>query len=277
MCAGDPWAAQIMGERPRMSSAMSLDGMRRTRTYGSYFVTRDHVEMDHLGDLDAVRSQAAEVYEWQGPPITRYSSSSKFETARVVVLRNTFGDPRALRGEHGDRYGSPVTLPTGVMDFPPTRANIDESFAPTGGTEIFTFGDGTWVRVDGWMAQRFRAAFSTVGAPPPRPPAGPSAAWEVCATFDQQKALASGAWGATPMRGVLRFLTTSSPNDVDLEMVYRFATPDLAQRAQAEYHQRCAQPTDYGQNDKGIFSLVPPCTNVASITADGPMLRFAIR
>src|SRR5581483_7760538 len=173
-CAGDPWLAQIMGERPRMSSAMSLDGMRRTRTYGSYFVTRDRVEMDPLGDLQSVRAQAAEVYAWQGPPITRYSSRSKYETARDVVLRSAFGDPRALRGEDGDRYASPVTLPTGVMDFAPTRANVDESFAPTGGTEIFTFGDGTWVRVDGWMAQRFRAAFSVVGQSPPLPPSGPA-------------------------------------------------------------------------------------------------------
>jgi hypothetical protein len=275
VCAGDPWLAQIIGERPRSSAAMSLDGMRRSRLYGPYFGSRDRVEMDHLGELATVRAQAAEVYEWQGPPITRWSSSDKYERSRVIVLRNAFGDPRAFREQNGaDRYASPITLPTGIMEFPPTQANINATFAPTGGSTIFTFGDGTWVKVDGWMAQRFRSAFSSVGNPPPLPPAASIAAWEVCAFFDQDRAMRSGAWATTPQRGVLRFF---AGGDVDVEMVFRFAAPDLATRAMSEQRIRCSQPEYASGGDKGIFSLTPPCRGVLSASVDGPMLRYALR
>jgi len=246
--------------------------MRRTRIYGPYFSTRDRVEMDHLGDLQAVRAASAEVYEWEGPP--RQSSSSGHETSRVVVLRQAFGDPRAIKGEGGvDRYFAPATLPNGVLEFAPTKANVDTVFGPTGGKVIYTFADGTWVQVDGWMSQRFHAAFSVAGSPP-LPPWAPGVAWEVCALFDPKETIRSGVWGVAPQRGVLRFFAGGAQ---DGEMVYRFATPDLAARAAAEQRARCSQPAFGEPHDKGIFSLTPPCTGVVSTSLDGPMLRYVLR
>ena len=270
-CAGDPWLAQILGQRPELSNTMRLEPMKRTRAYGSYFMTKNNVEMDYIGEFEKMPFSSAEVYQWQGPP--REGSSSGHETARVIVLRNVFGDPRALKADGADTYLAPVTLANGVLEYPPAPANVNAPFAPNGGQTIFTFADGTWVRVDGWMVQRFRAAFSAAGAPP-LPPSGPDVAWEVCALFDSQKAIQTGAWAATPERGVLRFLAGS---DVDAEMVYRFANEDLATRAKAEQEQRCAQAPYAKTNDKGIFDLIPPCKGRVSETVDGPMLRYALR
>jgi hypothetical protein len=250
---------------------MHLDAMKRTRAYGSYFINKNNVEMDHIGEFEKMPFSSAEVYEWQGPP--RESSSSGHETARVIVLRNVFGDPRALKSEGADEYLAPVTLANGVLEYPPAPANVNASFGPSGGQTIFTFSDGTWVRVDGWMVQRFRAAFAAAGAPP-LPPHSPDVAWEVCALFDATEAVASGSWGATPQRGVLRFI---GGGDVDAEMVYRFASDDLAKRAQAEQAARCAQVPYTKTNDKGIFDLIPPCKGQVSSTTDGPMLRYKLR
>lgn len=271
-CAGDTWLPQILGRRAELVSAMSVAGMRRTHAFGSQFISRDRVEMDHLAELQQVPNAAAEVYEWEGPP--RAGSSSGHETSRVIVLRQAFGDPRALKGDGADLYAPPVTLPNGAMEFAPTRANVETPFAPTGGKTIFTFADGTWVQVDGWMAQRFRPTFGSAG-PPPLPPSAGSAAWEICALFDAREAARSGTWGAAPVHGVLRLFATGDGKDG--ELVFRFASPDLAARAAAEQRERCAQPAFGKGGDKGLFSLIPPCEVVASPSLDGPMLRYALR
>ncbi|MGH7329494.1 MAG: hypothetical protein ACREJX_14205, partial [Polyangiaceae bacterium] len=235
-CAGDPWLAQILGQRPLLTNTMRLAQMQHTRAYGSYFVSKNNVEMDHIGEFEKMPFSSAEVYEWQGPPNT--SSSSGHETARVIVLRNVFGDPRALKADGADEYLAPIALANGVAEYPPAPANVNAPFGPSGGQTIFTFADGTWVRVDGWMVQRFRAAFSAAGQAPPLPPSGSDVAWEVCALFDPNEAQKSGVWGIAPERGVLRFVASS---DIDAEMVYRFSSADFAARAQAEQRARCTR------------------------------------
>src|SRR6185436_8139191 len=199
--------------------------------------------------------------------------STGHDTARVTVLRNAFGDPLALRdGSGAPNYGAPSTLASGAMEYPPTEANQAAPFGPAGGRVIFTFSDGTWVQVDAWMAQRFRAAFASQG-PPPAPPSDPSVAWEVCAGFESDRAVRSGVWATTPERGVLRFYTG---RDADAELLYRFATPELATRAESEQKTRCAQglPRD---PDKGIFSLSPPCRGLEGGKASGAFLRCPMR
>jgi hypothetical protein len=268
-CAGDPWLAQILGAAPELSSSMQLASMKRTRLYGPAFATRDVVEMDHMGDLQGTRSAAAETYEWEGPP--RAGSSSGHETSRVTILRKAFGDPLALKTSEGEAlYGAPSTLASGAMEYPPTKVNASAPFGPEGGRTLFTFSDGTWVEVDQWMAQRFRPSFASSG-PPPAPPSDADTAWEICATIKPNGAIASGVWGTPPLRGVLRFYANQ---DADAELLFRFASPELAQRARLEQQNRCAQGLPHGP-DKGFFSFVPPCEGVP--TSDGPFLRYPVR
>src|SRR4051794_26850217 len=66
-CAGDPWLAQLLGERPSLVSAMKLDGMKRTRMFGAALASSQAVEMDYLYELQNVRAAAAETYQWSAP------------------------------------------------------------------------------------------------------------------------------------------------------------------------------------------------------------------
>ena len=267
-CAGDSWLVDALGERPELSSTMVLDGMKRTRLYGPAFATLDKVEMDHLGDLQGTRAAVAETYQWEGPAST--SSSSGHETSRVTVLRKAFGDPLALEAVGQPLYGAPSTLASGAMEYPPTKTNAETTFGPKGGHVIFTFADGTWVEVDQWMAQRFRASFATTGAPP-LPPFTSDVAWEICGKLDAVNAVKSGVWGTTPSRGVLRFF---AGREADVELLFRFASPDDARRAAGEQQARCARGLPH-EPDKGIFSLVPPCQGEPTI--EGPLLRYPMR
>lgn len=251
-----------------MSAMMRVDVMKKNRVYGPAFADRDRVEMDHLGDLQQVRSASAETYQWEGPPSE--SSSSGHETSRVTVLRRAFGDPLAIVRDGEALYGAPSTLASGAMEYPPTAANASTTFGPHGGRTLFTFSDGTWVEVDQWMAQRFRASFASSG-PPPLPPSDPDVAWEVCAKPKASEAIASGVWGTPPTRGVLRFY---GGRDADAELLYRFGSAELARRAESEQRNRCAQGLPHS-NDKGIFSLTPPCEGVPA--GDGPFLRYPMR
>jgi|GEM_PF-5757920 len=267
-CAGDPWLKEILGERPELSSTMVLDRMKRTRLFGPLFANRDTLAMDHLGDLQGMRAAMAETYEWQGPP--RASSSTGHETSRVTVLRKAFGDPLALRSGDQPLYGAPSTLASGAMEYPPTKTNADAPFGPNGGRVIFTFADGTWVEVDQWMAQRFRASFASTGAPP-LPPFGSDVAWEVCGKLDANEAVKSGAWGTVPERGVLRFY---AGRDADVDLLFRFSSLEVATRASSEQRARCAQGLPH-EADKGIFSFTPPCEGAPGI--EGSFLRYSMR
>jgi hypothetical protein len=272
VCAGDSWLAPMLGP-PRIGAAMSLDGMKRSRVFGPGTASLDRVQMDHLGELGSVRSSSGEVYEWEGPPSR--SSSTGHETSRVLVIRKAFGDPRALVSDGAPLYGAPTTLANGVLEFPPTKTNLEAAFAPTGGTFVYTFADGTWVRVDGWMAQRFRPVFASAG-PPPLPPSGASVAWEVCAAFDSKRSIDNAAWRTMPRRGVLRFFSGTT-SGADGELVYRFDSPELASRAAAEQRARCSQPAYGPAGDKGLFSLTPPCSAIPGAALDGPLLRYPFR
>ena len=256
VCAGDSWLAPMFG-LPRVGAAMSLEGMKRTRAFGPGVASLDRVQMDHLGELGSVRSSSGEVYEWEGPPSR--TSSSGHETSRVLVIRQAFGDPRSLVSDGASLYGAPTTLANGVLEFPPTKTNVEAGGAPTGGTFIYTFADGTWVRVDGWMAQRMRPVFVSAGSPP-LPPSGPGVA-ETCALFDAKRSADNAAWRTTPRRGVLRFFSGTT-SGADGELVYRFDTPELASRAADEQRARCAQPRVRPRRRQGaLLPDSPVCGN----------------
>lgn len=243
---------------------MKLDGMRRSRMFGAGFAQLQTVQMDYLYELADVRSATAEMYEWRGPPGTGKSL--------VTVLRQAFGDPRALKDGSTFLYGPPVPLANGALEYPPARGAADAAFQPKGGRTLFTFPDGTWVRVDTWMTQRVRASFAM--SSPPLPPSGPDVAWEICAGSLAPEL--SNVWGVRPDHSVLRFL---AGRDVDAEMLFRFPSPALAIRAEGEQRVRCAQQAaapPSKSSDKGLFSLVPPCDGMTS-SVDGPLLRYAIR
>jgi hypothetical protein len=172
-------------------------------------------------------------------------------------------------------YAAPTPLANGALEYPPTPEAMNISFRPRGGRTLYTFPDGTWVRVDSWMTQRVRGAFAT--AAPPLPPAPPDVAWEVCANTAVEGVDRANAWGVRPERSILRFL---AGREIDAEMVFRFPSEGLAIRAQGEQRVRCAQagrgPVS-STGDKGLFSLIPPCTGVVGTTVEGPLLRYALR
>jgi len=268
VCAGDPWLAQLFGEQPTISSTMRLDGMRRSRALGGAAQRLERIEMDYLYELGSVRSASAETYEWR-------TTQPNVPASRATVLRQAFGDPRALAEGNVRLYGEPVRLSAAATEYPPSpdAASRDLPFRPRGGRTLFTFSDGTWVRVDAWMAQRVRDSFARGGAPP-LPIAPPDVAWEICTRGSELANRPSGVWSVAPERAVVHILADRDP---DIDMFFRFASPALAIRAQGEQQVRCSQQPAGPKNDKGIFDFTPPCAGVASSTIEGSMLHYAVR
>jgi len=227
----------------------------------------DRIEMDYLYELRDVKSSMVEMYEWR-------SKQPGVEKSLLTVARGVFGDPRQLKEDNTYLYGAPVAIGNGVMEYPPSpdAATKDISFRPRGGRALYTFADGTWVRVDAWMMQRVRGAFAS--GPPPQAPLRSDVAWEICASLDAVGTDRSGTWGVRPSRGALRFLVGHEP--VGGEMVFRFASPADAIRAEGEQRVRCSQPQT-PKNDKGLFDLIPPCGKIASGGTSGPLLYYSLQ
>jgi hypothetical protein len=265
VCAGDSWLPQLLGERPTITNTMWLEPMRRALGPNA---SLDHLDMDYVYELGSVRNTSIEMYEWR-------SGQPNSEKSLLTVLRQAFGDPRQLREDNTYLYGNPISLANGVLEYPPSReaATQELPFRPRGGRALYTFPDGTWVRIDAWMMQRVRGAFAS--GPPPLPAPRPDVAWEICGTLASLANVESaGVWGVRPERGVLRFLAGREP--AGAEMVFRFSSPALAIRAEGEQRVRCSQPQAPRQ-DKGLFSLVPPCTGILTSTTSGPLLHYTFR
>jgi hypothetical protein len=238
---------------------MRLDGMQRVMGPSGHRM--DHIEMDYLYELESVRSASAETFEWRSP---------NSAAARVTVLRAAFGDPRQLRADNTYLYGAPVQLGPNVVEYPPSAeaASSDVPFRPRGGRTLFTFSDGTWVRADAWMAQRLRSAFVQNGPPPP-PVAPADVAWEICARGEPRPGLAT-----TFDRATIHIL---AGRDHPVDMYFRYASPDLAARAQGEHRFFCGQSPHDPKKDKGIFEFRPPCEAASTSTVEGPYLHYTIR
>jgi hypothetical protein len=268
VCAGDSWLPQLLGAKPTISNVMRLDAMKRSGKYGPAFANLQSPQMDYTYELSSIRSSIMEMYQWRPQP--------NVDDSKLTVVRQAFGDPRALKEGNTFLYGVPGPIGNGVLEYPPTQeaATQDISFRPRGGRALYTFPDGTWVRVDAWMMQRVRTAFAS--GPPPAVPAPPDVMWEICGSLDELAGTVreqSGVWGVRPERGALRFF---AGRPVDGELVYRFQSPALAIRAEGEQRVRCSQPQT-PRNDKGLFALVPPCGGLTSGTVDGPLLHYTFR
>ncbi len=260
VCAGDPWLAQLLGTPPTISSTMRLEQMQRLMAGTGH--TMDRIQMDHLYEMNQVMSASAENFEWDGP--------TNGGQPRVIVLRKAFGDPRQLKSERVPLYGAPRTLSPTLLEYPPTpeAAAKDEAFQSRGGRTLFTFSDGTWVRVDTWMAPRLRAAFAQNGPPPP-PAAPPDVAWEICASRNPQPGLTTIA-----DRMTLHMLVG---RDHPIDMFFRYGSPELAARAEGEHRFFCQQNPHDPRKDKGIFQFRPPCEHQATSAVEGPYLHYVIR
>jgi hypothetical protein len=264
VCAGDPWLSQLFGT-PSLSSTMRLAQMQQL-VAASDGGRLDRLEMDNLYELQDVRSSSAETYEWR-------DNQTNGETARVTIVRQAFGDPRSLRAGDIPLYGAPITLGTMVLEYPPSQDAATKMlpFRPHGGRTLFTFSDGTWVRVDTWMAQRVRESFVRNG-PPAMPAAPPDVAWEICAGGDPDRASRL----RVPLfeRATIHVLVG---RDHTMDMFFRFRSPEAAAAAREDHRSYCAQNANDPARDKGVFEFRPPCGTAATSAVEGAFLHYTIR
>ena len=255
LCEADTrWFTPIMGEEPRKAILFSLDVMRRNRVWGAALAKAEPGGHFVTSEFAEVLPSFEEIYVFAGPP--------PGASGEVVIVRKASGrEPCTLQGSFSGtpprcRYGAPATLPSGVREY------------PAGPGSLFAFADGTWVRVQDWMAPRFRAAFSSTSAAPPLPAVNPAVAMEGCSIRPTMAELGDagslGDWVQTNLgaeRATIDYLAADAePGDADL--AFSFSSPAQAARAEGETRARCAQ----GQ-----------CPNLFNSVVVGSVARYRVR
>lgn len=237
----DAWLLQLGNGRPAQSLVMRFDQMRKRGDFGPVGPITTY------NDFGPVIRTGEEKYEWPEQDATEHGY------ANVVVLRNASGAVPS-------GYGPPTRLASGVLEHPPGKPAVEfikRRFS------LFVFPDGTWVRTDTQFTNAFRKAFAEPGKAPPPPSAYSDVAWEICGPMDHEMdpnelSLPWDVWAIEGTRGTVR-LFGSRPEG---ELVYPFATPELAAQAAKEQSARCQKSG---------------CPWMVSSSVEGPLVRYGIR
>lgn len=255
LCQADTrWFTPIMGEEPRTTIVISLDVMRRNRIWGAALAHADVTGHSLSAEFADLVPSSEEIYAFPGPP--------PGAPGEVVVVRKASGrEPCTFNGSFSSdprrcRYGAPVALPSGVREYPFAEGSL------------FVFADGTWVRVPSWMSPRFRPAFSSTSASPPAPLVDPAVPMQACtirpSMADLNGGKLTGNWVTRNLgaeRASISYVAAEAePGDADL--LFAFAAPGDAARAEAATRAQCAQ----GQ-----------CPNLFSSSVTGSIARYRVR